>query len=138
MSSLRRTQSPPVAVSAVDPELRVVLADESGFAASLAFVRDALARTPRDTPRSSPSTATRNSTLLVDLRALASAPDSRSLRAFAQALHALGLARVAVVASRDYMFGIARMLATYAQLDGLEAAAFRSEPDAARWLAEAA
>lgn len=137
MSSLRRTQSPPVAVSAVDPELRVVLADESGFAASLAFVRDALARTPRDTPRSSP-TATPHSTLLVDLRALASAPDSRSLRAFAQALHALGLARVAVVASRDYMFGIARMLATYAQLDGLEAAAFRSEPDAARWLAEAA
>jgi SpoIIAA-like len=45
-----------------------------------------------------------------------------------------GLGRVAVVASQDLTYGLARAYSAYAEQDGLEAGAFRTEREARDWL----
>jgi len=45
-----------------------------------------------------------------------------------------GLGRVAVVASQDLTYGLARAYSAYAEQDGLEAGVFRTEREARDWL----
>jgi hypothetical protein len=79
----------------------------------------------------------KNPRMLIELGSLDAAPSSEEIRRLAKDLGRLksaGLDRVAVLGSNDVLFGLARMLTTYAELAGVNASAFRSAEDAQNWL----
>lgn len=75
--------------------------------------------------------------LLVDGREVEAAPTAAELRSIARemkAVHARGVKHFAIVAGSDFVYGVARMFAVFAQAVSLHVAVFRDIESARRWL----
>ena len=85
-----------------------------------------------DDPRIEPGTQ-----ILVDCRGVTNTPSTPELRMIARdlaPLHERGVERIAVCAESNFVYGVARMFAVFAEVFGLHVAAFREMREARDWL----
>lgn len=75
--------------------------------------------------------------IIVDAREVENTPSTMELRVIAgdlKSLFDLGLAAVAIVADRTFVYGVARMFAAFAEALGENVHAFRCTDEALTWL----
>jgi hypothetical protein len=75
--------------------------------------------------------------ILVDAREVTGAPATHELRLVARelrALHAAGVAGLAIVTSSTFVYGVARMFSVFAERSGIDVQVFRTMDEAERWL----
>jgi hypothetical protein len=75
--------------------------------------------------------------LLVDGHAVTGAPSSSELRAIVRDMKPLfdhDVSTMAVVTDKEFVYGVARMFAVFAEAFGLHVRAFRTMEEAERWL----
>lgn len=95
-------------------------------------VKAAIDRIAAD-PRLTPGTV-----MLTETRDVIAAPSAMELRAIAgdlRALHQRGMVAFATLVHNDFLFGIGRMIGTFANAVGVNADTFRHESTARAWLA---
>lgn len=112
---------------AAEREITVMARGDVTFA-DVAVILDQLL----DDPRIEPGTQ-----LLMDCRGVTHMPSTPELRMIARdlaPLHERGVERMAVCAESNFVYGVARMFAVFAEVFGLHVAAFRDIGEARDWL----
>lgn len=75
--------------------------------------------------------------ILVDASRVSGAPSAAELKLVAREYKPIiesGLSTMAIVSDQLFVYGVARMFATFSEVFGLNAQVFRSMPDAEQWL----